>query len=422
MDKTILIINSGSSSLKFQLLDAANYKEIASGKAEHLNSGRATFTIEANDSKEKDQLDGKGTHVDAIQRLFDELEERGLKKTVKAVGHRVVNGTNVFTEPVLLEDQIIDEIEALKPFAPLHNPAAVAGMRAIQKVMPSLPQVAVFDTSFHQTMPEQAYRYAVPDSWYEKYGVRRYGFHGISYKYVSHRAAELLNIPLEKSDFVIAHIGGGASVAAVHNGKSVDTSMGFTPLQGLVMGTRSGDIDPAVVSYMANKQNKTADEILDELNHQSGVYGLSGGLTSDQRELEEGAEQGHKGAKLAMKVMAYSIAKYIAGMMIALPKVDAIVFTAGIGENSSALRKQICDHLTVFGYNIDEERNREIVGRNGVDGVISVKDTPKIMMVRTNEELMIAEETENVIRDINAAKRRMAKTAKEAAEKEAKQL
>ncbi len=422
MDKTILIINSGSSSLKFQLLDAASYKEIASGKAEHLNSGRATFTIEANDSKEKDQLDGKGTHVDAIQRLFDELEERGLKKTVKAVGHRVVNGTNVFTEPVLLEDQIIDEIEALKPFAPLHNPAAVAGMRAIQKVMPSLPQVAVFDTSFHQTMPEQAYRYAVPDSWYEKYGVRRYGFHGISYKYVSHRAAELLNIPLEKSDFVIAHIGGGASVAAVHNGKSVDTSMGFTPLQGLVMGTRSGDIDPAVVSYMANKQNKTADEILDELNHQSGVYGLSGGLTSDQRELEEGAEQGHKGAKLAMKVMAYSIAKYIAGMMIALPKVDAIVFTAGIGENSSALRKQICDHLTVFGYDIDEERNREIVGRNGVDGVISVKDTPKIMMVRTNEELMIAEETENVIRDINAAKRRMAKTAKEAAEKEAKQL
>lgn len=422
MDKTILIINSGSSSLKFQLLDAASYKEIASGKAEHLNSGRATFTIEANDSKEKDQLDGKGTHVDAIQRLFDELEERGLKKTVKAVGHRVVNGTNVFTEPVLLEDQIIDEIEALKPFAPLHNPAAVAGMRAIQKVMPSLPQVAVFDTSFHQTMPEQAYRYAVPDSWYEKYGVRRYGFHGISYKYVSHRAAELLNIPLEKSDFVIAHIGGGASVAAVHNGKSVDTSMGFTPLQGLVMGTRSGDIDPAVVSYMADKQNKTADEILDELNHQSGVYGLSGGLTSDQRELEEGAEQGHKGAKLAMKVMAYSIAKYIAGMMIALPKVDAIVFTAGIGENSSALRKQICDHLTVFGYDIDEERNREIVGRNGVDGVISVKDTPKIMMVRTNEELMIAEETENVIRDINAAKRRMAKTAKEAAEKEAKQL
>lgn len=422
MDKTILIINSGSSSLKFQLLEAASYKEIASGKAEHLNSGRATFTIEANDSKEKDQLDGKGTHVDAIQRLFDELEERGLKKTVKAVGHRVVNGTNVFTEPVLLEDQIIDEIEALKPFAPLHNPAAVAGMRAIQKVMPSLPQVAVFDTSFHQTMPEQAYRYAVPDSWYEKYGVRRYGFHGISYKYVSHRAAELLNIPLEKSDFVIAHIGGGASVAAVHNGKSVDTSMGFTPLQGLVMGTRSGDIDPAVVSYMANKQNKTADEILDELNHQSGVYGLSGGLTSDQRELEEGAEQGHKGAKLAMKVMAYSIAKYIAGMMIALPKVDAIVFTAGIGENSSALRKQICDHLTVFGYDIDEERNREIVGRNGVDGVISVKDTPKIMMVRTNEELMIAEETENVIRDINAAKRRMAKTAKEAAEKEAKQL
>lgn len=421
MDKTILVINSGSTSLKFQLLDEKTYKVIASGLAEELGTERACFTIKANDAKETDGLEDGNDHVAAVQRLFDELEERGLKKTVKAIGHRVVNGTNVFTEPVLLEDQIIDEIEALKPFAPLHNPAAVAGMRAVQKVMPSLPQVAVFDTAFHQTMPEHAYRYAVPDSWYKKYGVRRYGFHGISYKYVSHRAAELLNMPIEDSNFVIAHIGGGASVAAVHNGKSVDTSMGFTPLQGLVMATRAGDVDTAIVPYMMKKLNKTADEILDELNHDSGLLGLSG-VSSDQRDIEAAAKEGNHGAKLALETMSYSIAKYIAGMMCALPRVDAVVFTAGAGENGSTLRRHIVKHLAVFGYELDDEQNNRVVGRAGLDGVISVKDTPRIMSIRTNEELMIAEETETVIKDIAAAKRKMAKTAEEAAKKEADEL
>ncbi len=421
MNKTILVINSGSTSLKFQLLDEKSYKVIASGLAEELGTDRARFTIKANDAKETDGLDNGNDHVAAVQRLFDELEERGLKKTVKAIGHRVVNGTNIFTEPVLLEDQIIDEIEALKPFAPLHNPAAVAGMRAVQKVMPSLPQVAVFDTAFHQTMPEHAYRYAVPDSWYKKYGVRRYGFHGISYKYVSHRAAELLNMPIEDSNFVIAHIGGGASVAAVHNGKSVDTSMGFTPLQGIIMATRSGDIDSAVVPYMMNRLGKTADEIISELNHNSGLLGLSG-LSSDQRAVETAAAEGNHNAKVAMETMAYSIAKYIASMMCALPRVDAIIFTAGAGENGAALRRHITNHLAVFGYKLDAEQNNRVLGRAGLDGVISEKGTPRVMSIRTNEELMIAEETETVIKDIAAAKRKMVKLAKEAAAKEAAEL
>lgn len=403
MKETILVINSGSSSLKFQLLDHASYKVIAKGIAEDLNGINPTFTIEANDAKEEGKLDGS-SHIDAVKKLFDELEERGLKKTVQAIGHRVVNGTNVFTEPVLLDDKIIGEIEALKPFAPLHNPAAAAGMRAVAEVMPSLPQVAVFDTAFHQTLPEKAFRYAVPESWYEKYGVRRYGFHGISYKYISHRAAELLNIPITDSNFVIAHIGGGASVAAVKNGASVDTSMGFTPLEGLVMGTRAGDIDTAIVPYMMQKLSKSAEEILDELNHNSGLLALSG-LSQDQRDVEQATIKGDKKARMAMQTMAYSIAKHIAGVMIALPKVDALIFTAGAGENGSILRQFIVDNLQVFGYKLDKEQNNRIVGRAGMDGTISVKGTPRIMSIRTNEELMIAEETENVISDIAKVKK-----------------
>ena len=403
MKETILVINSGSSSLKFQLLDHTSYKVIAKGIAEDLNGINPTFTIEANDAKEEGKLDGS-SHIDAVKKLFDELEERGLKKTVQAIGHRVVNGTNVFTEPVLLDDKIIGEIEALKPFAPLHNPAAAAGMRAVAEVMPSLPQVAVFDTAFHQTLPEKAFRYAVPESWYEKYGVRRYGFHGISYKYISHRAAELLNIPITDSNFVIAHIGGGASVAAVKNGASVDTSMGFTPLEGLVMGTRAGDIDTAIVPYMMQKLSKSAEEILDELNHNSGLLALSG-LSQDQRDVEQATIKGDKKARMAMQTMAYSIAKHIAGVMIALPKVDALIFTAGAGENGSILRQFIVDNLQVFGYKLDKEQNNRIVGRAGMDGTISVKGTPRIMSIRTNEELMIAEETENVISDIAKVKK-----------------
>lgn len=395
MDSTILVINSGSSSLKFSLLDAKTHQVVASGIAEELNTDKARITIKAHGSKETDKLDDH-SHLGAVQRLFDELEERGLKKTVEAVGHRVVNGIDKFTEPVKLTPQIVDEIEALKPYAPLHNPAAAAAMRAAMKVMPDLPQVAVFDTAFHSTMPEYAFRYAVPDDWYTKYGVRRYGFHGTSYKYVSNRAAELLNIPIENSAFVIAHLGSGASLAAVLNGESVDTTMGFTPLDGIVMGTRAGAVDPAIIPYMMKKLNKSADEIVHMLNHESGLLGMSG-VSGDQRNVSIAAMEGSTKSEMAMETSAYSTAKNIAAMMVALPRVDAVIFTAGAGENACGLRARIAEHLAVFGYKMDLEQNRKIRGRNGVDGVISEKGTPTMMMIRTNEELVIAEETEAVI-------------------------
>ena len=331
-----------------------------------------------------------------MQRLFDELEERGLKRTVMAVGHRVVNGIDKFTHPVRLTDKIVDEIEALKPYAPLHNPPAAAAMRAAMKVMPELPQVAVFDTAFHSTMPEYAFRYAVPDDWYQDYGVRRYGFHGTSYKYVSNRAAQLLNIPIEDSAFVIAHIGSGASLAAVLNGQSVDTTMGFTPLDGIVMCTRAGSVDPAIIPYMMDRLGESAEEIIDDLNHRSGLLGMSG-FSSDQREVSAAATKGDEKSAIAMETLAYSIAKNIAAMMVALPRVDALIFTAGAGENASGLRAGIVEHLKVFNYQIDKDQNKRIRGRNGLDGVISEKGTPVIMAIRTNEELVIAEETEAVV-------------------------
>ena len=264
------------------------------------------------------------------------------------------------------------------------------------KVMPELPQVAVFDTAFHSTMPEYAFRYAVPDDWYQDYGVRRYGFHGTSYKYVSNRAAQLLNIPIEDSAFVIAHIGSGASLAAVLNGQSVDTTMGFTPLDGIVMCTRAGSVDPAIIPYMMDRLGESAEEIVDDLNHRSGLLGMSG-FSSDQREVSAAATKGDEKSAIAMETLAYSIAKNIAAMMVALPRVDALVFTAGAGENASGLRAGIVEHLKVFNYQIDKDQNRRIRGRNGLDGVISEKDTPVIMAIRTNEELVIAEETEAVV-------------------------
>ena len=413
MDSTILVINSGSSSLKFSLLDAKTHQVVASGIAEELNTDRGRFTIKAHGAKETDKLDDP-SHMGAVQRLFDELDERGLKKTVIAVGHRVVNGIDKFTEPVKLTPKIVDEIEALKPYAPLHNPAAAAAMRAAMKVMPDLPQVAVFDTAFHSTMPEYAFRYAVPDSWYTDYGVRRYGFHGTSYKYVSNRAAQLLNIPIEDSAFVIAHLGSGASLAAVLNGKSVDTTMGFTPLDGIVMGTRAGAVDPAIIPYMMKRLDKSADEIVGILNHQSGLLGMSG-VSGDQRNVSEAAMEGDRKSEMAMETAAYSTAKNIAGMMVALPRVDAVIFTAGAGENACGLRARIAEHLAVFGYKMDLDQNRKIRGRNNLDGVISEKGTPVMMAIRTNEELVIAEETEAIINgDYGEDKKQTAKKSAKA--------
>lgn len=395
MEKSILVINSGSSSLKFSLLDAQTHQVIASGLAEELNTDRAKFTIKANDSKETGSLSSPD-FVGAMEKLLDELEERGLKKTVEAVGHRVVNGVDQFTHSVLITPEVIKQIDALTPYAPLHNPAAANAMRAALKTMPDVPHVAVFDTAFHNTIPEYAFRYAVPNEWYSKHGVRRYGFHGSSYKYVSNRAAKLLNIPIEDSAFVIAHIGSGASLAAVLNGQSVDTTMGFTPLDGIVMCTRAGSVDPSIIPYMMKKLNKSADEIIHILNYGSGLLGMSE-LSSDQREVSAAAFKGDHKAEIAMETAAYSIAKQIAAMMTALPRVDALIFTAGAGENASGLRARVVEHLAVFNYQIDPESNQKIRGHAGMDGVISAKGTPTIMAIRTNEELVIAEEVAYVV-------------------------
>ena len=395
MNDTILVINSGSSSLKFSLLDADSHQVVASGIAEALNTDRAGFTFKQNGQKETDHL-ADPSHLGAIQRLFDELAERGLQQSVRAVGHRVVSGVDKFTQPTRLTPTVIDEIDALRAYAPLHNPAAVAAMRATMQVMPDLPQVAVFDTAFHQTLPEYAYRYAVPNDWYTDYGVRRYGFHGTSYKYVSRTAAQMLGKPLKDSAFVIAHLGSGASLAAVLNGESVDTTMGFTPLDGIVMGTRAGAVDPAIIPYMMKQLDKTAEEIIDILNNHSGLLGMSG-VSGDQRHVSAAAMKGDQQSEMAMETAAYSSAKNISAMMVALPRIDALVFTAGAGENACGLRARIVEHLAVFGYQIDPERNRQIRGRHDRDGIISKDNTPTIMAIRTNEELVIAEETQAVV-------------------------
>ncbi|MCL2451315.1 acetate kinase [Candidatus Saccharibacteria bacterium] len=392
MSKNILVINSGSSSIKFQLLDVTTKEVIIKGLAEELDSPLARIKIKYDGQSETEKMPDADFET-AIRRIFDELDERGLKSTVKAVGHRVVNGGEEIKESVLIDDQVLAAIERATIYAPLHNPAQIAGIRAVKKVMPKLPQVAVFDTAFHQTMPARAYRYAVPIEWYKKYGVRRYGAHGTSYRFVSQTAAAMLGRKLTDSAFVVAHLGNGASVAAVLNGKSVDTSMGFTPLEGVVMGTRSGNIDPAILPFMMERLGKSAEDVLLILNKKSGLLGLSG-LSSDQRELEMAAAEGNEDAALALDILTYSIAKQIASMMVALPRVDALVMTGGGGEMGIEFRENIVKSLAVFGYKLDPELNKKA---RGGEGVISVDGAPTVMVIRTNEELMIAEDTAELV-------------------------
>jgi acetate kinase len=392
MSEHILVINSGSSSIKFQLLDVTAKQAVIKGLAEELNSPAARITFKWHDQAVTESLPNADFET-AMQRIFDELDARGLKSTVRAVGHRVVNGGEDIRDSVIIDDNVIAAIEKAATYAPLHNPAQIAGIRAVAKVMPNLPQVAVFDTAFHQTMPERAYRYAVPAEWYRKYGVRRYGAHGISYQFVARAAAEMLDIPLDEAAFVVAHLGNGASVAAVLNGHSVDTTMGFTPLEGVVMGTRSGSIDPAIIPFMMKKLDKSAENILSILNKESGLLGVSE-LSSDQRELEAAAAKGHQDSALALDILTYSAAKQIAAMMIALPRVDALVITGGGGEMGIEFRENIVKHLAVFDYRLDPDLNKKM---RGAEGIISADGTPKVVVVRTNEELMIAEDTARLI-------------------------
>ncbi len=390
----VLVINCGSSSLKFQLINSDSEDVLAKGLCERIGiDGRLVYQP-ANGDKETTEA-AMPTHKQAIQMVLDALmnEKTGVIKSldeVDAVGHRVVHGGEKFASSVVINDEVMAAIEECNDLAPLHNPANLIGIRACQELMPKAPMVAVFDTAFHQTMPEKAYLYGLPYEYYEKYKVRRYGFHGTSHSFVSKHAAEFLGLDLNNSKIVVAHLGNGASISAVVNGKCVDTSMGLTPLEGLVMGTRSGDIDPAIMEFVAKKENLDIAGVMNVLNKKSGVEGLSGGLSSDFRDLEEGMEKGNKLAENAIEVFCYRVAKYIGSYVAAMNGVDAIAFTAGIGENAINVRKKVLEYLGYLGIEVDDAAN----DTRGEDKVISTATSKvKVAIVPTNEELAICRET-----------------------------
>lgn len=390
----ILVINCGSSSLKFQLINSDTEAVLAKGLCERIGiDGRLVYQPAGG---KKEMTDASmPTHKQAIQMVLDALmnEKTGVIKSldeVGAVGHRVVHGGEKFASSVILTEEVLQAIEECNDLAPLHNPANLIGINACKELMPSTPMVGVFDTAFHQTMPEEAYLYGLPYEYYEKYKVRRYGFHGTSHSYVSKRAAEILGKDYNSMKTIVCHLGNGASLSAVKNGKCVDTSMGLTPLEGLVMGTRSGDIDPAIMEYLAKKENLDISGVMNVLNKKSGVFGLSKGLSSDFRDLEQAEEEGNTYAGNAIHVFAYRVIKYIGAYAAAMNGVDTIVFTAGVGENDGQVRELVCKNLEYLGITIDSAAN----GKRGEEIVISTKDSKvTVMVIPTNEELAIARET-----------------------------
>lgn len=390
----VLVINCGSSSLKFQLINSDTEAVLAKGLCERIGiDGSLTYQSAGGEKKTEDKA--MPTHTEAIQFVIDALTDAdsGVVKSldeIGAVGHRLVHGGEKFASSAVITEEMIKAVEECNDLAPLHNPANLIGVRACQKLMPETPMVGVFDTAFHQTMPEKAYMYGLPYEYYEKYKVRRYGFHGTSHSFVSKRTAELLDRPYEETKTIVCHLGNGASICAVENGKSVDTSMGLTPLEGLVMGTRSGDIDPAILEFLAKKENLDIDGLMTMLNKKSGVYGLSNNLSSDFRDLTAGAADGNRPAQIALDVFCYRVAKYVGSYVAAMNGVDAIAFTAGIGENVCIVREKVCAYLGYLGVELDKEAN----AIRGEEITISTPDSKvKVMVVPTNEELAIARET-----------------------------
>ena len=386
----VLVINCGSSSLKFQLINSESEAVLAKGLCERIGiDGRLTYQPAGGEKNVSEKA--MPTHTEAIQFVIDALTDAdtGVVKSldeIGAVGHRVVHGGEKFAKSVVVTPEVKAAIAECNDLAPLHNPANLIGIEACESLMPGTPQVVVFDTAFHQTMPEKAYMYGLP---YEYYEVRRYGFHGTSHSFVSKRVAEIVGKPYNATKTIVCHLGNGASVSAVLNGESVDTSMGLTPLEGLVMGTRSGDIDPAIMEFIAKKENLDIAGIMNVLNKKSGVEGVSG-VSSDFRDLEAAAKAGNKRAELAIDVFAYRVAKYVGAYTAAMNGVDNIVFTAGIGENCALVRTKVCSYLGYLGITIDEEAN----GKRGEEIVISTPDSKvKVLVVPTNEELAIARET-----------------------------
>lgn len=395
----ILVVNCGSSSLKFQFIDSETEKVLAKGLCERIGiDGRLAYTKAGCDKEISDKA--MPTHTEAIKYVLEALmnPETGVISSldeVNAVGHRVVHGGEKFTSSVMIDDNVIKYIDECSELAPLHNPANLIGITACKKVMPDTPMVAVFDTAFHQTMPKKAFMYGLPLEYYNDYHIRKYGFHGTSHSFVSKKTAELINKDYYNSKIIVCHLGNGASVSAVLNGKCVDTSMGLTPLEGLVMGTRSGNIDPSIVEFISHKENKTMEEIMHILNKESGIYALSGDISSDIRDITAAADAGNDNASNAIDIFCYSVAKYIGSYIAAMNGVDAIAFTAGIGENDERIRANICSYLTFFGAILDKNANEV----HGKDAIISTPESKVMLLaVPTNEELAIARETVSLIK------------------------
>jgi acetate kinase len=386
--RNILVINCGSSSIKFALLNETHSDFILSGLAERLGSPDAQLHWQRDGEKDSLILPNADHRVALAQVL--PLVQSAAGGQLHGIGHRVVHGGEHFSAACRLDALSLNAIRSTVPLAPLHNPANLLGIEATIKLFPSLPQVAVFDTAFHQTLPEHAYRYALPEYLYREHGVRRYGFHGTSHRYVSQRAAELAGLPIGNSSWLVAHLGNGCSTCAIVDGQSRDTSMGLTPLEGLVMGTRSGDVDPNLHSHLARTLGWSLEQIETLLNKDSGLLGLSG-LSNDMRSLEQAREQGHPGATLAIEVFCYRLAKSLAAMSCALPRLDGLIFTGGIGENSPLIRSMTVAHLKLLGLALDDRANANTV--RGVSGVIQAHGHPRVMVVPTNEERQIALDT-----------------------------
>ncbi|MDD3840584.1 MAG: acetate kinase [Clostridia bacterium] len=395
----ILVINCGSSSLKYQLIDIEDETVIAKGNVERIGIEDSSIkhTVSGQDEIiiQKNIKDHKQAVHEMLNMLTD--ERYGVIKSleeISAVGHRTVHGGERFSGAVKIDEKVLETMKECSELAPLHNPPNIIGIEVCKQLMPEVPMVGIFDTAFHQTIPEKAYLYGIPYETYQKYKIRKYGFHGTSHKYVAQKAAEMVGMPLESLKIITCHLGNGSSITAIKDGKSIDTSMGFTPLEGVLMGTRSGDLDPAVITFLMKKENLTVQQIDNLLNKKSGVLGISG-VSSDFRDLEIKAKDGNKRAKLAIDIFVYRVKKYIGAYTAAMDGVDIVVFTGGIGENSPTIRKDICNGMNYLGINIDMDKNQKAIGQKAV--ISSQSSKVKLIVMPTNEELMIALETKRVV-------------------------
>ncbi|RLG96157.1 acetate kinase [Candidatus Bathyarchaeota archaeon] len=390
----ILVINCGSSSIKYSLIDIESEETLVQGIVEKIGEEHSIFRQRVL-GREVERRVKVRNHKDGLKLILDSLKSPSTgvirdQSEISAVGHRVVHGGSDFVESTVIDDKVIETIRKYSSLAPLHNPPNLTGITILRELLPGIPHVAVFDTAFHQTMPEVAYLYPIPYEYYEKYGVRRYGFHGVSHRYVSQRAAEILGRDIRELKIITCHLGNGCSITAVDRGRSVDTSMGFTPLEGVPMGTRSGDIDPSIIQFLAEVENLTLNEIYEILNKRSGLLGLSG-VSNDVREIKKAADSGDHRAEIALEILAYRVKKYIGAYAAVMGGVDAIVFTAGIGENAHYIRSKICEGLEFLGVILDEDRNRNPAEWNGV--ISAENSRVKVLVVPTREDLIIAKET-----------------------------